>query len=58
MKDKKIILIVLILLNAIVLLGQIYPEGAPLFARTVNVIFLVSSLIYFLVSILSIPKKR
>ncbi|MBL7898113.1 MAG: hypothetical protein JNJ99_06235 [Crocinitomicaceae bacterium] len=44
---KKAGLIILIILNAMVLLGQIWPEGMPPFAKTVNVIFLVCSLIYF-----------
>jgi hypothetical protein len=48
----KIILIVLLILNSIVLLGQLWPEGAPPFARIVNILFLVASLIYFLLSIL------
>jgi hypothetical protein len=44
---KKTTLIVLIVLNAIVLLGQIWPEGAPPFARIVNIIFLVATIVYF-----------
>lgn len=47
-KNKRIILILLIVLNSMVLLGQIYPEGAPPFARYVNTIFLAASLIYFI----------
>lgn len=45
----KPVLIILLVLNAIVLLGQIWPEGAPPFARIVNIIFLVLSLIFFVV---------
>lgn len=45
---KNTILIVLILLNSVVLLGQIYPEGVPPFAKFVNLGFLVMSLIYFI----------
>lgn len=41
------VLILLIVLNGVVLLGQIYPEGAPPFAKVVNIIFLVFSLLYF-----------
>jgi hypothetical protein len=41
------LLFVLIGLNAIVLLGQLWPEGAPPFARIVNVIFLISTLCIF-----------
>lgn len=44
----KIILIILILLNIVVLLGQLYPAGAPPFAKTVNLVFLTSSLLYFI----------
>ena len=54
---KKTILIVFIVLNAIVLLGQIWPEGAPPFARIVNIIFLVATLAYF-VSILGNKKNN
>jgi uncharacterized membrane protein YccC len=41
------LLIALVVLNAVVLLGQLWPEGAPPFARAVNIGFLVASLIYF-----------
>lgn len=44
----RIILILLLILNIVVLLGQAWPEGAPPFARTVNIIFLVGSLLFFL----------
>lgn len=37
----------LVVLNAVVLLGQLWPEGAPPFARAVNILFLVLSLGYF-----------
>jgi hypothetical protein len=37
----------LILLNAVVLLGQLWPEGAPPFGRVVNIAFLVASLVFF-----------
>lgn len=50
-KNKKFILVVLIMLNAVVLLGQIYPEGVPPFARIVNITFLVLSLIFFIIQI-------
>ena len=36
----------LMLLNVVVLAGQIWPEGAPPFAKTVNVVFLVASLTF------------
>jgi len=37
-------LIVLLLVNLIVLLGQIWPEGAPPFARSVHIGFLICTL--------------
>jgi len=46
-KYVRIFVAVLTLLNAVVLLGQVWPEGAPPFARTVNVAFLVLSLAFF-----------
>ncbi len=42
------LLIPLIILNIVVLLGQVWPEGAPPFARVVNIVFLVGSLGYYL----------
>lgn len=48
-KIKKPALIILIILNSVVLLGQVFPEGAPPFAKIVNLVFLVSSLIFFIV---------
>lgn len=49
---KKPILVVLAVLNAVVLLGQIWPEGAPPFARAVNLVFLFGSLAYFVAAAL------
>ena len=46
-KNKKTILILLIILNTIVLTGQIWPEGAPPFARTVNIVTLLLNLVVF-----------
>lgn len=40
------LVIVLMILNAVVLLGQLWPEGAPPFARVVNVIFLAANLLF------------
>ncbi|MEI6090757.1 MAG: hypothetical protein WCR42_09925 [bacterium] len=53
-----IILIVLIVLNIVVLIGQIIPENAPPFAGVVNIIFLASSFIYFTVSIIRRLEKK
>lgn len=53
--NSRLVLGVLTLLNAVVLLGQIWPEGAPPFARGVNVAFLVLSLLYFVAALLRRP---
>jgi hypothetical protein len=47
MKAPRILLLVLVILNAIVLLGQLWPAGAPPFARSVNIAFLSASLCYY-----------
>ena len=57
MTSKRPIIIILLLLNAIVLLGQLWPEGAPPFARVVNIVFLIASLVFFLL-LLTKPKTR
>lgn len=41
------LLVVLLIVNAVVLLGQLWPEGAPPFARVVNVAFLVATMLLF-----------
>ncbi len=51
MRTPPAVLIVLVVLNCIVLLGQLWPEGAPPFARAVNILFLLLSLFYFVASI-------
>lgn len=38
------LLLVLIVLNTVVLMGQLWPQGAPPFARVVNILFLALSL--------------
>jgi hypothetical protein len=48
---KKSVLVLLLIVNTVVLLGQLWPEGAPPFARTVNIIFLSGSFVYFAVSL-------
>lgn len=42
------LVVLLLILNAVVLLGQLWPEGAPPFARTVNVLFLAANLLFLL----------
>ncbi|MES2678974.1 MAG: hypothetical protein V4635_03775 [Bacteroidota bacterium] len=49
---KKTLLIILLVLNLVVLLGQLWPEGAPPFARIVNIIFLIATLIYFVAALI------
>lgn len=41
------VFIVLLVVNVVVLLGQVWPEGAPPFARSVNIAFLVATLVVF-----------
>lgn len=43
-----IIVIPLLALNFVVLLGQLWPEDAPPFARVINIVFLPGSLICFI----------
>lgn len=55
-KNYKIILSILMILNLVVLMGQLLPEAAPPFARTVNIIFLIMNLI--LITFLLIKKRN
>ena len=48
-KQRKTIVTILLILNAIVLLGQIWPAGAPPFARIVNLLTLAANVIFFMV---------
>ena len=58
MKFNKIIILILIILNIIVLLGQIWPDGAPPFARIVNIIFLSISFTFFLLLLIKDHKSK
>ncbi len=49
---QRTLVTILLVLNVVVLLGQLWPAGAPPFARTVNIVFLVGSLLYFLRALL------
>jgi hypothetical protein len=53
---KKPILILLVILNFMVLLGQLWPEFAPPFASTVNILFLIFSLLFFIGELIRKPK--
>ena len=46
--SHRVVLMLLLLVNSVVLLGQLWPAGAPPFARAVNIAFLVVSFVYFL----------
>ncbi len=51
-------ILALLILNILVLMGQVYPEGAPPFARLVNLIFLVLSLLFFTYLAVKKPKIK
>ncbi|MFN6117000.1 MAG: hypothetical protein ACK46G_14405 [Flavobacteriales bacterium] len=42
----RIVRITLFVLGVMVLLGQLWPAGAPPFARSVNILFVVGVLLY------------
>lgn len=46
MRSHRAFVIVLLVLNAVVLLGQLWPAGAPPFARGVNIAFLALNAVY------------
>ena len=45
-KIRAALVAVMILVNGVVLLGQVMPEKAPPFARTVNIAFLSANLLW------------
>jgi hypothetical protein len=45
--NNKTTFTILIVLNAMVLLGQLWPEGAPPFARLINIITLIVNITVF-----------
>ncbi|MFL5762489.1 MAG: hypothetical protein ACJ77K_01025 [Bacteroidia bacterium] len=54
--SKKVFLLALLVFNVIVLCGQIWPEQAPPFAVTVNIIFLSLSFVFFFMSLIKRSK--
>lgn len=46
-RTHRFALVALLVVNSVVLLGQVWPEGAPPFARAVNLAFLTATLCYF-----------
>ena len=58
-KFKFPFILALIVLNSIVLLGQIMPEGAPPFAKIVNILTLILNILFlFLIFIKFINRKK
>lgn len=55
MNKIKIFMIILIILNFMVLSGQIWPEGSPPFAKIVNISTLILNIV-FLVSLIFLKK--
>ena len=55
--SHRMILVALMLVNAVVLLGQLWPAGAPPFARAVNIAFLAASFLYFLQAFVRQPAR-
>ena len=51
MAGRRFVVVLLLVLNAVVLLGQLWPEGAPPFAWTVNVAFLSANLLFLLAAL-------
>lgn len=56
-KNRKPILVVLIILNSMVLLGQLWPEGSPPFAKTINILTLILNIV-FIVNLFFIKTKE
>ena len=49
MRLSRPLLLILIVLNAVVLLGMLWPEGAPPFARAVNIAVLLADVVVLVV---------
>jgi hypothetical protein len=58
MPGKTTILSILLILNLLVLMGQIWPQATPPFANVVNIIFLVLSFLYFSSFLLTTGKMK
>jgi len=55
---RRPLLVVLLILNLIVLIGQVWPEGAPPFARSVNIVFLIGVMAYLIDQMRSAARSR
>ncbi|MBW6489881.1 MAG: hypothetical protein K0B15_01685 [Lentimicrobium sp.] len=53
---SRMFLFLLIFMNLVVLIGQLWPKGAPPFARIVNVVFLILALVYFSLALLKLKE--
>jgi hypothetical protein len=51
MAGRRFVVVLLLVLNAVVLLGQLWPEGAPPFAWVVNVAFLSANLLFLIMAL-------
>lgn len=56
-KNSKLILVLLLILNSIVLLGQLWPAGAPPFARTANIVTMILNILIFIFFLSKNTKK-
>lgn len=50
-KFVKTAVIILLVLNLVVMLGQLWPEGAPPFAGTVNIAFLTLNALFLIATL-------
>ncbi|MBL8951796.1 MAG: hypothetical protein JNK82_13525 [Myxococcaceae bacterium] len=55
---RRVALLVLLVVNIPVWLGQVWPEGAPPFAREVNIAFLTGTFAFLLSELIKRPKAR
>lgn len=55
---RRVALAILVVLNCMVLLGRLWPEGAPPFAPTVDIVFFVASLGAFVFALVRSPSGR
>lgn len=55
---RRAALTVLLVLNIPVWLGQVWPEGAPPFARLVNIVFLTGTFAFLLTELVAASRER
>ena len=54
---RGLIIVLLIVGNALVLLGQLWPDGAPPFAREVNILVVAATLVFLLSALVMGPPR-